>query len=54
MTPEKKLASSELDKRPAAPRHNGSIVQGSSRTDEIPQRAYGIYVGRGSGPWARL
>ena len=50
MTSKKKLANSELDRRPAAQRQNGSIVHGSSASDQIAQRAYEIYLGRGSGP----
>lgn len=50
MTSKKKPASLKLDSRPAVQRQNGSMVQGSSTTDEIAQRADEIYLERGSGP----
>jgi hypothetical protein len=50
MTSKKKLASPELDSRTTARQQNGSIARGSSTTDEIAQRAYEIYLERGSGP----
>jgi hypothetical protein len=50
MPSKRKVASLEVDSRPAVEQQNGSVVQGPSTTDEIARRAYEIYLERGSGP----